>query len=449
MKIINTKKRVLASSIIIIVLWLNYFLVSFFLRDTTNNLHNFIPVDANISLRINNDVLIRRMLYDLFYQSNFSNEELEVLTFQGESTTLPSLGIDVTKEIVLFYEDWNDKSVVGWLFHISNEADFNSYKFDNPSIIKSQSGKLGCAVILSSEPTKEEAVLFVQYANDLLIPTKDLSQTKRFFSQDPKNALLQCFFEGEKGGFLQKTGINIAFEDEKLLIHGTGKKNPVIDYSTDSLHYMTVPKLEQYLEIKAGELPDTIGKYINYLLENSNIELPKITSQHVFMYGVEIDNIRGSMAILPKFDAIFRFEEEFSFDDILNRISTIDKNFKNEGKNAFSMGTVNYYIEQVSKNEVYIGTNDQPSIELKYDPNFFQLSGNLASLFMIEGTGIIAQIAQLMPEVQNSKKFFGSVEEFNIQAFLNKNEEIVIDGTMTFPSEKMASLEFFNYLIRF
>jgi len=448
-KIINTKKRALASGIILIVLWLNYLLVGFFLRDNTNNLHNFIPVDANISLRINNDVLIRRMLYDLFYQSSFEDKELQILTFQGESATLPALGIDVTKEIVLFYEDWNDKSIIGWLFHISNIEDFEKHSFDNPSIIKSHSGNLGCAVILSSDPTPEEATLFVQYANDLLIPTKDMSQTKRFFSKDPKKSLLQCFFEGEKGGFLQKTGIDISFENEKLLIEGTGKKNPLIDYTVDSLHYITEPKINDHLEIKAGELPDTIRKYVNYLLENANLQLPMITSQHLLMYGVEIDNIKGSMAILPKFDAIFRFDKEFSFQDILSNISTIDKNLIHEGKNSFSMGTVKYYIQQVSEKEIYIGIHDQPSLRKKADPHFFQLSGNLSSLFMIEGTGIIAQIAQLMPEVQNSKTFFSSVDEFNIYAMLDENNEIQIKGTMTFPEEKMASLEFFNYLIRF
>lgn len=449
MKIINTKKRVLVSGIILIVLWLNYFLVSFFLRDDNNSLHHFIPADSNISMRINNDVLVRRMLYDLFYQSSFSEDELKVLTFKGESTTLPSLGIDVTKEIVLFYEDWNNKSIVGWLFHISDVNDFEKYSFDNPSIIKSQSGKMGCALILSSEPTKEEASLFVQYANDLLIPTKELSETKRFFTKDPNDALIQFFFEGEKGGFLQKTGINISFHNEQLLINGFGKKNPLIDYSVDSLHYIEKPNVPNYLEVKAGELPDTIRKYVNFLLESSNLELPVITSQHLMMYGVEIDNIKGSMAVLPKFDAIFRFEGQFSFEKIIKNISSIDKNLKNDGTNSFSMGTVKYFIQQVSDNEVYIGVNENPTIYIEPDPHFFQLSGNLSSLFTIEGTGIIAQIAQLMPEVQNSKKFFSSVEEFDIHAFLDENDEIVINGTMTFPKGKMASLEFFKYLIRF
>lgn len=431
------------------MLWLNYFLVGFFLRDEDNRLHHFIPADASISLRINNDVLIRRMVYDLFFQSNFTNEELEVLTFKGESTSLPSIGIDITKEIVLFYEDWNNKSVVGWLFHISDVDAFQKYNFENPSIIKSNSGNLGCALILSSAPSKDETALFVQYANDLLIPTKDLSQTKRFFSNDPKEALMQCFFEGEKGGFLQKTGVNISFKDEELMITGKGQKNPLLDYAIDSLHYIKKPSEMNYLEIKAGELPDTLQKYVNYFLENSNLKLPTITSQHVMIYGLEIDNLKGSLAILPKFDAIFRFEQQFSFQEILNNLTNINKNLIHQGKNSFSMGTVNYYIKQISANEIYIGIHENPVILFESNPNFFQLSGNLASLFAIEGTGLIAQIAQLMPEVQNSKRFFGDVKEFDIKAFLSEDDKVIIKGTMTFPKDKMASLEFFNYLIRF
>ena len=449
MKIIKTQKRVLASAIILIVLWLNYLLVGFFLRDDDNKLHNFIPTDATISLRLNNDILVRRMLYDLFYQSEFSDDELQVLTFKGESTTLPALGIDVTKEIVLFYEDWNNKSVVGCLFHISDSEDFENYSFSNPSIIKSHSGQLGCVLILSSQPTSDEASTFVQYANDLLIPSRDLSETKRFFSKNSKNSLIQLFFEGEKGGFLQKAGINISFQDEKLLISGSGKKNPLVDYKLDSLHYIEKPSKENYLEIKAGELPDTIQKYIDFLFDNSNFEIPSITSQHLMMYGVEIDNIKGSMAVLPKFDAIFRFDKPISLSSIMANLSAIDKNLKNEGKNNFSIGTVTYYVQQLSKNEIYIGINESPIIILKVDPNFFELSGNLSSLFTIEGTGLIAQIAQMMPEVQNSKQFFGSVQAFDMHAYMDENDYIAIDGVMSFSQDRMASLEFFNYLIRF
>lgn len=431
------------------MLWLNYFLVGFFLRDDDNNLHNFIPADANISLRVNNDVLVRRMLYDLFYQSHFSDEELQVLSMKGEASNLPALGIDATKEIILFYENWNDKSIIGWLFHISSSTDFEKYIFGSPSVIKSHIGKLGCVLILSSEPSSEETSKFVHYANDLLIDTKDLSASKRFFSKSPKNEIIQLFFEGKKDGFLQKTGVNIFFQNEKLLIKGTGKKNPLLDYTLDSLHYIDKSIGDNYLEIKAGALPDTIQKYIDYLLESSGFELPEITSQHIMMYGVEIDNLKGSIAVLPKIDAIFRFERPFSVASIMDKVVSIDNNLKSDGVSYFSIGTVKYYVQQISSTEIYIGINESPNIVYQIDRNFFKISGNLTSIFTIEGTGLIAQIAQLMPEVQNSKKFFSSMEHFDIHAYIVEDDNIVIDGVMLFPTDKVASLEFLNYLIRF
>ncbi len=449
MKIINPKKRFLASFVIVVVLWLNYSLVSYFLRDDNNILHTYIPADASISLRINNDILMRRMLYDLFFQSNFSDEELDRLTFKGESTTLPALGIDITKEIVLFYEDWNDKSIVGWLFHISDEETFKNYPLDDPSIIKSNNGSIGCALILSDLPSKDESVRFVNYANDLLIPSKDRSDLKRYFGSPPNNSLLQCFFEGETNGYLQKIGIDITFEEEKLVIRGKGKKNPLLDYGIDSLHYIAEPARAEYLEITAGELPDTLRSYINFLFENAAVKLPRISSQHMMMYGVEIDNIKGTMAVLPKFDAIFRFEESFLLEDFKNTVTGLDSAHILSEKQSFSIGNVTYSMKQLSPTEIYVGINPHPKIDVKVNPNFFQIKGNLASLFTIEGTGLIAQIAQLMPEVQNSKHFLGTVENFDIRAFVNKENQINIDGTMTFPQDKMASLEFFSYLIRF
>lgn len=449
MKIINAKKRFLASFVIVSVLWLNYSLVSYFLRDDNNILHTYIPVDASISLRINNDILMRRMFYDLFFQSNFTDEELDRLTFKGESTTLPALGIDITQEIVLFYEDWNDKSIVGWLFHISDEETFKNYPLDDPSIITSSNGSIGCALILSDLPTKNESVRFIKYAHDLLIPSEDRSDIKLYFGSPPNNSLLQCFFEGEANGYLQKTGIDIMFEEEKLVIRGKGTKNPLLDYSLDSLHYISEPVRNEYLEITAGELPDTLRSYVNFLFESAEVQIPRISSQHVMMYGVEIDNIKGAMTILPKFDAIFRFEESFSLEDFRKTVTSVNSSNIHSKQQSFSIGNVTYSMKQLSPTEIYVGITPYPKIDIKANPNFFQLKGNLASLFTIEGTGLIAQIVQLMPEVQNSKQFLGTVEDFDIRAFVNKENQINVDGTMTFPKEKKASLEFFSYLIRF
>ena len=449
MKIINAKKRFLASFVIVSVLWLNYSLVSYFLRDDNNILHTYIPVDARISLRINNDILMRRMFYDLFFQSNFTDEELDRLTFKGESTTLPALGIDITQEIVLFYEDWNDKSIVGWLFHISDEETFKNYPLADPSIITSSNGSIGCALILSDLPTKNESVRFIKYAHDLLIPSEDRSDIKLYFGSPPNNSLLQCFFEGEANGYLQKTGIDIMFEEEKLVIRGKGTKNPLLDYGIDSLHYIAEPARAEYLEITTGELPDTLRSYINFLFDNAAVQLPRISSQHMMMYGVEIDNIKGAMVVLPKFDAVFRFEESFLLEDFKNTVTGLDSAHILSEKQSFSIGNVTYSMKQLSPTEIYVGITPYPKIDIKANPNFFQLKGNLASLFTIEGTGLIAQIAQLMPEVQNSKQFLGTVEDFDIRAFVNKENQINVDGTMTFPKEKKASLEFFSYLIRF
>ena len=302
--------------------------------------------------------------------------------------------------------------------------------------------KKKCENCLSKERIKDKT------RRGLAVDTSVTENNTKKCSKCNKEKEITCF-EGEKGGFLQKAGINISFQDEKLLISGLGKKNPLVDYKLDSLHYIEKPSKENYLEIKAGELPDTIQKYIDFLFDNSNFEIPSITSQHLMMYGVEIDNIKGSMAVLPKFDAIFRFDKPISLSSIMANLSAIDKNLKNEGKNNFSIGTVTYYVQQLSKNEIYIGINERPIIILKVDPNFFELSGNLSSLFKIEGTGLIAQIAQMMPEVQNSKQFFGSVQAFDIHAYIDENDYIAIDGVMSFSQDRMASLEFFNYLIRF
>ena len=104
-------QKLVAALTILGVLWLLLVITRLSIGISDNRPHQFLPVDAAISLRMNNDVLVKRVIYDFLFQSDLTKDERKQLTFKGEGVTLPSLGIAVSKEIIVFYEDWNKKDL--------------------------------------------------------------------------------------------------------------------------------------------------------------------------------------------------------------------------------------------------------------------------------------------------------------------------------------------------
>lgn len=409
----------------------------------------YLPADAVLSMRINNDVLIRRLAYDFIFQAEFSDSELDQLEFKSEGNSLPGMGVDVTQEIMLFYEKWQHKDLMGWLVHLSNPEEFDAFEFEKPHIIKSRSGMLGCILILSETPVESEHTLFVQYAEDILVPNKDRSETKRYFEREPPKSLIQVFFEGEPGGFLQKTGLSIGFDKNKLTIEGAGKRNPIMDYEVKPLHYIVSKDSTVSLEIRAGVLPDTLSKYIQIVFDEANIQLPTIISQQIILQSFGIENIKGKMVVLPHFNGVFRFDHPVNLEKILHNMDGFGSSIKDLTPTSFRIENVVYHCRQLSSNELFIGINPNCTIEVLEDNRFFLMAGNASSLFTIEGKGIVAQFAQLTPEVKNSKLFLNSVEEFEVYAISEGNDSLKIQGTMRFAQGKHASIEFLKYIIRF
>jgi hypothetical protein len=443
-------QKFVAALTILSVLWLLLVITRLSIGISDNRLHQFLPVDAAITLRMNNDVLVKRVIYDFLFQSDLTKDERKQLTFKGEGVTLPSLGIAASKEIIVFYEDWNKKDLIGWLVHVSDPNSFDSYIFESENIIKARADNFGCILILSKVPENEyEKELFQLYADDILVPNKDRSEGRRYFAHASKSSIVELFFEGDKGGYLQKSGVSVDFHKNELRISGEGRKNPLMDYRATPQYYLIPDTTTDFLEIRAGALPDTLAKYIKGVLQEVGIALPEIVSQQIILEGFELDNFKGSMAVIPRFNGIFRLSGKLDIASIMERLQDMEPTLKVTSSSSFELGKVTFHLKRLSENELFIGVDEFSVIEQRIDERFFLLAGNAAALFTIEGKGFVAQMAQLIPEVKNSKHFLNTLEKFEICATTSTNDRLIIDGVLSFPAENQASLEFLKYIMRF
>lgn len=439
--------KILTGIVLIILIILTLTITRFIAVQQETSLHHHIPSDVSLVLKLNNSFFAKRFLFDFLYDSSFDKNEKKQFKYIKSKKEFTASGINLNKEIYTFYEDWNTKQIIGFLFHVSNKEQLASFFADNDTIIKSFNNKVGCILIPPSNITSDDRAYFEMYAQDLLLKNKDKIKSRISFSNSSPKSLMHFYFEGKENGVMQNSSVEIFIEGQNIIFKGKSNKNPLL-LNDDNITKSFVKKAykDEYLEIEAGQLPDTLNSYLATLFSNLNIELPDINTQQLFIYGLKIENVSDGVVGLPIIDGIFRFKDTINMvkvsEDILNKNIQADSN-------KMVIFNKTYYYQQVSPTELYIGVNENPIIKTKNTNQVFLMKGSPNALFNIEGTGLVAQIVQLYPPVQHTKQLFNAIEAFKISATENDSGEIKLDGTIRFEKGKTPSIELLKYMLKF
>lgn len=212
---------------------------------------------------------------------------------------------------------------------------------------------------------------------------------------------------------------------------------------------LTEPSTTKYLEFQSGQLPDSLYQYFEFVFKEIGIEIPKITSQQMLLYGLSIENIRGSTTVLPKFDWILRFDSIIDLDSQLVSINTSTDMMKIIDKKSIKIGETLYYYSQISSHEIYIGVTESPKIKSIKTQVLPLLKGNPSVLLEIEGKGLIAQLINVMPQVKNTRVFMENIEYFNIHTSDDNGANLKIDGEIRLKEGKMMTIELARFLLMF
>lgn len=441
----SKRKKVVLLTITFTVLVLTIFVGRFIAVRPVTKLHQHVPSEAKAVLKINNANILHRYAFDYLYNNKqFTNQpNLNLLL---KKSSLPLLGIAAKSELIIFYEDWNDYPLLGFLFTIGNEEALNNYLNEFPFLVAAYNNEMACVLMIPEDLKASETELFQNYAQDLLLPNLDKTKVRLALSKTKANTLFHLYFEGASKSLLQEIDVQVTFLNEKIILDGSSIRNPF--YSSDTLeqHYIASPYKENNLTIQATNLPDTLAYYTQKLFNSLNLPSSNIRSQQLILYGIDLVNVDKKLVVLPLIDAVVRYTDETS--NGTNTVQTkLDVN-SSSAKDTITIGNNEFYKIQLSENEYYIGINPTPSIQKRPSSNLFMLSGNPSVLFTIEGKGIISQLVQIIPLVQASKSFLDEFENFTIEtSYIEGREQIKIDGELNFLEKHIASLKLLNYLL--
>lgn len=449
MKGLSKAKQVIYSLLLLTVFWSSLFIVSLLNTSSESSLVNHLPSGVNTVVKINNRHILKRFIFDALYSSELNKNEFDQLKFSKSDVEMPHSGIKLTEDIYIFQDSWRNQNITGFLFNISNKDEFSEFQSDRKHIIKTFNDDVGCILMVPKDSPQESLDYFELYAADILIPNKDKLKAEIALKDTDKESLLHLFFAGSSEAYVQDLSLEASIKKSTIHFEGVGLKNPTISYDSVTHHSMDLPKEKLFLEVQAGQLPDSVYGYIDDLLKEFNLKLPHINSQQLLIYGFMIDNIEGSTAFLPKFDGVFRFNSSVDIIEQVDSLSSSDRKVKRIAPNKIRIGEIDYYFKQITDKEILIGVTENVKINKVEGAPLPRLRGNPGATLMIEGKGIIAQFAQMLPPVQYSKKLFNDLEYFDIHTELISQDELRVTGEMRFADDKTASIELIKFLMKF
>lgn len=432
----------------VISCWVLLLLVPLLTDKSDNHLQKHLPADASAVIKINNNIIFKRLFFDGIYGGNFSKNEREQLDFESDDAKFPKTGVDWRKQVLIFQENFDQIKATGVLLSLNNPKRFAAFKFEASKTIKFFDGNIGCLFFLPENSTEEHRAHFERIAQEIVNHPHETSQFFTAHPVDEKDELLELFYEGSSKNYIQKLELHTYIDDNSLYFEGVGHKNQALDYACGTFSQLQKPALEPFLEIRAGQLPDSAYAMIDQLTASYALTLPAITSQQLMIYGITIDNVSGSTVFLPQFDGVFRFEDSLNFKAVVDSLSARASVIEVDSPHSLTVGTTRYHFEQRSPYEVVIGISEKPALSQVSEPPLPLMRGNPEATLNIEGEGIIAQFAKMFPPVKYSRKFFHDLSYFEFHTKAMSEERLKISGEMRFPEEKKVSLEVLKLLIK-
>ncbi len=436
----NSIYKILITIILLGLLWITLFFLVFALPPKKAALTELLPDDTDMVLSVNMHQLLSTLFIDATYKTKLNPEDLAALKDKRISKENLFKGVDFNNEVVFFYDSWKNELVKGLLFNLSNEKKFNQISTAKDNVIKASNHQQGIFIYLDKNASQETIDHYTRFAQEAMKSKKSNG------SYPHLDGIMNLNFKGNHFSYIQDLTVNVKMKDEHLILKGKGQLDSILPLK--KMHMLETPSDRKYFEIQSGKLPDSVFKHLDGFMQQLNIQLPRVTSQQVLLYGIAIENYRGSPLILPKMDLVLRFDSLVVMDSLLKNIDKDVKHIKVEG-HFIEIGNVKYYYQQLSDNEIYLGVTETPKTSY-IETRVLPLTKGFPSVILdIKGKGIIARIINLLPQVKNTKMFLKDVDYYDIHSEFITDNKLKIDGKIRLEKGKMMSVGLAEFMLKF
>lgn len=388
------------------------------------------------------DIHINQFAKDIFKQmkqgrdiSDLSLVEIRELLKENEEDLI---GFDNRRQLVFFQNDFKGIKTNGLLFHIKNLRKFKQYKEKNKYIIRKANKDYGVILYLENKSAKEEIAYYEQLAEKII----NSSIHKK---GDEGKDFIKVKFNGKNQEF-----ITLAFQldDNQLKVKGKAKFHSPNPIKKDSIFKIIPDSKSSFFHLTLAQTPFTFNDLLANFLRQINLEIPTISSQDIVIYNTKIEAVNKSLTVLPELDWIIRFSESFNLKKHFDTLVFPSYLTYNAEEMSVQVQKEKYYFQQLSEDEIYIGSSAHPQFNLESNILQTNIIGQPSVLFHLEGETFIGYLIRSAKPIKVATHFLENLADFEVQFQPISDNESTIEGTFSLPEDETMSIFLLNLFLK-
>jgi hypothetical protein len=419
---------ILSTLVLIVLLWVIFGVIRGLFERKISNHELYIPENAESVLEIKSEPLIRSFLEDLLAAGTLDERFNEFVQSSEESPE--PLGIDYLANCYIFTFQEKNVSLTGILLNVSEEDQFNKVMDAEKESGFGYSLRNGVGLMLfqsegnlqSSNDLGKIAAHMIdkpgKFDLTILNPTVDNSKVN-YWSKE--------YVFNEKKTF-KEVHLSMTVDGNELSMKGHADFE-----STESRSY---PILEPNdLSIQTQFIPNKVNELWMNNMQNLGIPFPKLTYVSGNYHYSEPSPVK-EMKVLPNFDGIYAFEENFQIRIPLialaasNKINSLDLQ-------SFKIGDKKIYYKQIDPKTIYLGQS-QYKASTNQKNALLEVNGDLKQLLEIRNGGIVERFLKFSPEYNAAERFLSGIDESNFYIRDKDGAKVDILTEITFDEGKSA-----------
>jgi hypothetical protein len=430
-------KRILPVLFGLFFLWGTFILSEFLFAKKVNENALYIPVDADLVLKIDAKSFFQSAIYDVFLDDKDKEvfAQLQKMA-QGDFDNSPfkDTGIDLLSDVIYFEKSISNGKISGFLFNLTDPKSFKA-RFSS-STAKNQyfnaNENVGVVISTTSGISDKQARAFV---------LKALSQKNvnpKTFTSEAKEGQILSVSTSLKSPF-GKGQMSVQLLSGQFILDGEFAVRKNLSQSNWTLK-------KDGFHLLCGIIPENYADTLQSLMNEEGFDLPKINRFSVNYRGTNI----GENNILPDGDLLLSFESKLDKKAFVENQKPWQKlGFVVEASTENGLLLIRddkaYTLRILDDFTLFFGSNTANLLQKK-NIDLFLLEGDLTNLTEINGGGLMAVGLNFYPPYKASKTFFQSLSIAEIK-FKSVNGKNKLTGKFEFKNEKTVVTEMLRFLL--
>jgi len=420
--------RILSALALIILLWGVFFVIQGLFERKISHHERFIPESAESALEIKSEALVRTFIEDILTEGAL-DERFNSFVRSTEDDPEP-LGIDYLSNCYIFTIKKEGVLLTGILVNVLDESQFGK-ALDislEPGFGYSVRNGVGLMLFQSDDNLKSPDQLKEIATSMISNQTNfDHSLLKSKVEHSNVNYWTKEYIFNERKTF-KDVHLSLAVKGNELIMKGIANFQ-----STESRSY---PILEQKdLSIQTQFIPNSVNDLWVNNMENLGLPFPKLTYLSGNYHYSEPSPIK-EMKVLPNFDGIYAFDENFQIRIPLIALAASRK-INSLNLQSFKLGDKKIYYKQIDSKTIYLGQSQYRATGNKQNA-LLEVNGDLKQLLEIRNGGIIERFLQFSPEYNAAERFLSNIKKSNFYIKDKDGKKVDVLGKITFEDGKSA-----------